>query len=89
MNVVEFGDVKVLVTTNDAAAACGVDPSTIRAWVHRGHLKPWMPNLEDVEEGRVVLPDNYDPKRHRFVLIDVLKVARDTRRRAIGPSRRA
>lgn len=63
-----------LVTTNEAAAACGVAAATIRTWAARGHLQP----------------TGLDPhNRPMYRLIDVLRVARDTRRRAIGHGRTA
>lgn len=63
-----------LVSTTTAAAQCGVDASTIRQWVSRGHLAP--SGLD--ERGRPL-----------YRLIDVLRTARDTRRRALGQSRTA
>lgn len=63
-----------LVSTTDAAAACGVDAATIRQWASRKHLKP--SGLDD--RGRPM-----------YRLIDVLRVARDTRQRALGRSRTA
>lgn len=63
-----------LVTTPEAAAHCGVDASTIRKWRERGHLTV----------------SGLDPHgRPLYRLIDVLRAARDTRRRALGQRRTA
>lgn len=61
-----------LVTTTEAAEACGVGRSTISMWVARGHLKV-----------RGLNEHNHPVYR----LGDVLVVARDTRRRAVGTRR--
>lgn len=61
-----------LITTNEAAAACGVGKSTISTWVARGHLKAW--GLDE-------------HNRPLYRLGDVLVVARDTRQRAVGHNR--
>lgn len=63
-----------LVTTNEAAESCGVESATIRQWASRGHLKP-----SGLDERN----------RPLYRLIDVLRVARDTRQRALGRSRTA
>ena len=63
-----------LVSTREAAEACGIDSSTVRKWVQRGHLAP---------SG---LDNNNRPL---YRLIDVLRCARDTRRRALGHGRTA
>lgn len=65
-------DLDTLVTTADAASACGVDCATVRSWASRGHLA--KSGLD--ERGRPM-----------YRLIDVLRVARDTRRRGLGHSR--
>ena len=67
-------DLDALVTTNDAASVCGVDASTIRQWASRGHLTP-----SGLDERN----------RPLYRLIDVLRVARDTRQRAMGRGRTA
>jgi hypothetical protein len=67
-------DLDELVSTNDAAAACGVDASTIRQWASRGYLA--KSGLDD-------------RNRPLYRLIDVYRVARDTRQRALGRSRSA
>lgn len=63
-----------LVSTADAAATCGVGSSTIRKWAHLGYLAP-----SGLDERN----------RPLYRIIDVLRVARDTRRRAIGKDRTA
>lgn len=63
-----------LVSTNEAADACGVGASTIRKWAHLDYLKPT--GLDE-------------RNRPLYKLIDVLRVARDTRRRATGQRRTA
>lgn len=63
-----------LITTNEAATACGVGHSTIRMWVARGHLKA------------AGLNEHNHPL---YRLGDVLVVARDTRQRAGGHRRTA
>lgn len=63
-----------LVSTSEAADACGVAVSTIRVWVNRGYLEP---------SG---LDHNNRPL---YRLIDVLRTERSTRRRAVGASRSA
>lgn len=63
-----------LVSTNDAADACGVGASTIRKWAHLKYLAP-----SGLDE----------QNRPLYRLIDVLRVARDTRQRALGRSRTA
>jgi DNA-binding transcriptional MerR regulator len=56
-----------LVNTTEAADACGVGKSTVSMWVSRGYLKP----------------AGLDPRnRPLYRLLDVLRVARDTRTRA-------
>ena len=61
-----------LVTTTEAADACGVGKSTISMWNTRGYLKPSGLDERD---------------RPLYKLIDVLRAARDTRQRAIGRQR--
>jgi DNA-binding transcriptional MerR regulator len=61
-----------LVSTADAANRIGVSAATIRSWASRGYLAP------------TGLDDNARPL---YKMIDVLRCARDTRRRAIGQSR--
>lgn len=61
-----------LITTTEAAASIGVGASTIRKWAHLGYLEP--AGLDE-------------RNRPLYRLIDVLRVARDTRRRAIGNGR--
>jgi DNA-binding transcriptional MerR regulator len=63
-----------LVSATDAATHCGVGASTVRMWRARGYLNP--SGLD--EKGRPL-----------YRLIDVLRAARDTRRRGIGPRRTA
>lgn len=63
-----------LVSTNDAAAACGLSSAAIRQWVARGYLAP-----SGLDERN----------RPLYRLIDVLRVARDTRQRALGKGRTA
>ena len=65
-------DLDTLVTTADAANACGVGCSTIRKWAHLQYLTP-----SGLDERN----------RPMYRLIDVLRVARDTRRRGLGHSR--
>jgi len=61
-----------LVTTTEAAENIGVGKSTISKWATRGHLKP----------------SGLDEQNHPlYRMIDVLRCARDTRRRAVGYSR--
>ncbi len=61
-------------STTEAANAVGVGKSTISNWAARGHLKPI----------------DYDgSNRPLYAMIDVLRCARATRRRAIGQSRTA
>lgn len=67
-------DLDTLVTTNQAAETCGLSGSTIRSWVQRGHLHPT--GLD--ERGRPL-----------YRVIDVLRAARDTRRRGLGYTRSA
>jgi hypothetical protein len=61
-----------LVSTTDAAKAVGVDAATIRSWAFRGSLA--KSGLDE-------------RNRPLYRLIDVVRVARDTRRRAIGAHR--
>lgn len=61
-----------LITTSEAAAACGVGSSTISMWVARGHLSP-----SGLDERN----------RPMYRLGDVLVVARATRRRGGGANR--
>lgn len=61
-----------LVSTTEAADACGVGKTTISMWAKRGYLKPSGLDHRD---------------RPLYKLIDVLRVARDTRHRAAGRSR--
>lgn len=63
-----------LVTTSEAATHCGVGKSTITMWRERGHLTP-----SGLDERGYPL----------YRLIDVLRAARDTRRRGIGTRRTA
>lgn len=63
-----------LVSTNEAADACGVSSATVRSWAARGHLRP-----SGLDERN----------RPLYRLIDVLRTARDTRNRAIGQGRTA
>jgi hypothetical protein len=63
-----------LVSTTDAAIHVGVDAATIRSWASRGYL-----NKSGLDERN----------RPLYRLIDVLRVARDTRQRAIGKNRLA
>ena len=63
-----------LVSTREAAEACGLGTSAIRNWVSRGYL---------TASG---LDNNNRPL---YRLIDVLRCARDTRRRALGQGRTA
>jgi len=63
-----------LVSTREAAEACGVGSSTVRKWAHLGYLSP------------TGLDNNNRPL---YRLIDVLRCARDTRRRALGQGRTA
>jgi DNA-binding transcriptional MerR regulator len=66
------GNLDNLVTTTEAADACGVGKSTISMWAKRGHLSP-----SGLDEHN----------RPLYKLIDVLRAARDTRHRAIGKGR--
>lgn len=61
-----------LVSTSEAADACGVAVSTIRVWVNRGYLKPSGLDIKN---------------RPLYRLIDVLRTEQHTRRRAAGASR--
>lgn len=61
-----------LVSTTEAANACGVAVNTVSMWRTRGYLEPT--GLD--ERGRPL-----------YKLIDVLRAARDTRRRAVGEKR--
>jgi DNA-binding transcriptional MerR regulator len=63
-----------LVSTNEAADACGVECATVRSWVARGHL-----TATGLDERN----------RPLYKLIDVLRASRDTRRRATGGRRTA
>lgn len=63
-----------LVSTTEAANRIGVGKSTITMWATRGHLA-------------IAGLDEHD--RPLYKMIDVLRAARDTRRRAIGQSRTA
>lgn len=61
-----------LVSTTEAANRIGVGKSTISMWANRGYLAP----------------SGLDPSnRPLYKMIDVLRAARDTRRRAIGRNR--
>lgn len=63
-----------LVSTTEAAQAIGVGKSTVSNWATRGYL----------------VPSGLDPaNRPLYRLVDVLRCARETRRRAIGYSRTA
>lgn len=63
-----------LVSTTEAANRIGVAACTISNWVARGYL----------------YPAGLDQRDHPlYRMIDVLRTARDTRRRAIGESRTA
>ncbi len=61
-----------LVTTTEAANAVGLGVSTISMWAKRGYISP-----SGLDEHA----------RPMYRLIDILRCARDTRRRAIGQSR--
>lgn len=63
-----------LVTTKQAADECGVTVAAISNWKSRGYIQP-----SGLDE------------RHRpmYKRIDVLRAARDTRRRAVGVGRTA
>lgn len=63
-----------LVSTKEAAEYCGVTIATVSNWRGRGYLEP-----SDLDSS----------SRPLYRLIDVLRVARDTRRRAVGTSRTA
>ncbi|QLQ10947.1 MAG: MerR family transcriptional regulator [Nocardioidaceae bacterium] len=63
-----------LVSTTDAASRIGVDAATVRSWANRGYL-----NKSGLDERN----------RPLYRLIDVLRVAHDTRQRALGRSRTA
>lgn len=63
-----------LVSTTEAAKTCGLTVAAVSNWARRGHLKP--SGLD--ERGRPL-----------YRLIDVLRVARDTRQRALGRARTA
>ena len=65
-------DLDNLVGVADAAREVGVSTDCVHQWVKRGYLKP--SGLDD--RGRKL-----------YRLIDVLRVARDTRRRAVGTAR--
>lgn len=60
------GDLRVLLTTAEAAEAVGVEPGVIRVWAHRGHLKR--------ANGRHGHP--------RYRLLDVLHAEKATRSKA-------
>jgi len=61
-----------LITTAEAASACGVSAVTIRQWKHRGWLAP----------------SGLDQRnRPLYRMVDVLRCERDTRRRALGKTR--
>lgn len=63
-----------LVSTTEAAQKIGVGKSTISNWAQRGYLAP-----ADIDAAH----------RPLYKMIDVLRAARDTRRRAIGQNRTA
>lgn len=67
-------DLDQLVSAREAATHTGLAVQTIHSWVQRGYLQP----------------SGLDNKGHKlYKLIDVLKVARDTRKRALGNGRLA
>lgn len=63
-----------LVSTTEAANRIGVGKSTITMWATRGHLA--VAGLDERD-------------RPLYRMIDVLRTARETRRRAIGQGRTA
>ena len=65
-------DLDTLISTTEAANRIGVSAATIRSWDARGHL---------VRSGLD------ERNRPLYRMIDVLRCARDTRRRAIGQGR--
>lgn len=60
------------VTASEAATELGCTVTAIQNWVRRGYLKPAG---IDIRDGR---------ERDVYKLIDVLRVVRDTRSRALG-----
>lgn len=67
-------DLDQLVSAREAAAHTGLSVQTVHSWAARGHLQP----------------SGLDNRGHKlYRLIDVLRVARDTRKRAIGAGRTA
>lgn len=63
-----------LISTTEAATMCGISVAAVCNWRARGYLNP--SGLD--ERGRPL-----------YKRIDVLRTARDTRRRGIGPTRTA
>lgn len=67
-------DLDQLVSAREAAAHIGLSVESVRSWEKRGHLAP----------------SGLDNRGHKlYRLIDVLRVARDTRKRALGYGRTA
>lgn len=67
-------DLDQLVSAREAASHIGLTVESVRNWDKRGYLKP----------------SGLDTKGHKlYKLIDVLRVARDTRKRALGAGRTA
>jgi excisionase family DNA binding protein len=64
-------DLNKLLTVEQAAEHCGVQPVTIRQWVSRGHLTPIARGVK----GRLL-----------FDVVDVAKAERATRERARRPA---
>lgn len=64
-------DLSKLLTVEEAAAHCGVQPVTVRQWVSRGHLSPVTRGIK----GRLL-----------FNVVDVAKAEKATRERARRPA---
>lgn len=64
-------DLSKLLTVEESAEHCGVQPVTIRQWVSRGHLAP----IARGDKGRLL-----------FNVVDVARAERATRERARRPA---